>query len=104
MTLDEILTLVKAGYTKEEISALETPAAQPAEQSAEQPKETPAAQPAGQPKETPAAQQNEILEALNRLTNSLISKNINQTITQPVERTPEDALAEIIAPPRPKAH
>ena len=102
MKLDEILTLVKSGYTKDEIAALEAP-----EQS-EQPKETPAAQPAEQPKETPAAQpasqQNDILEALNRLTNSLINKNINQTITQPVERTAEDALAEIIAPPRPKAH
>lgn len=103
MTLDERLTLIRAGYTKEEIQAMEQPAADPApEQPAADPApEQQAADPAPE-QQTPAPAQDPILAALDRLTNTIISRNINQTVTQPAERTPEDALAEIIAPPNKK--
>jgi len=110
MKVDEILKLIDAGYTKADIDAMTAePAAEP-EQTAE-PEETPAqaAEPAAQaPEQTaePAAQaagQDQILDALNRLTNTIIKSNINATVTQPAERTPEEALAEIISPPKPKA-
>jgi len=109
MKLDEILTLINAGYTKEEIQALEQPAADPApEQTAlAQPEDPPHYDaPAADPGQSvPAAQtppQDPVLEALNRLTNMMIDRNINQTVIQPQTRTTEDALAEIIAPPKPK--
>lgn len=108
MKLDEILTLIKAGYTKEEIQAMEQPAADPAAEQTEpaQPEDPPAKAPAADPGQSvPAAQtppQDPVLEALNRLTNMMIDKNINQTVIQPQTRTTDDALAEIIAPPKPK--
>jgi pyruvate/2-oxoglutarate dehydrogenase complex dihydrolipoamide acyltransferase (E2) component len=109
MKVDEILKLIDAGYTKADIDAMTAePAAEP-EQTAE-PEETPAqaAEPAAQaPAQTAepaqATGQDQILEALNRLTNTIIKSNINSTVIQPAERTPEDALAEIISPPKPKA-
>ena len=112
MKLDDILKLIDAGYTKADIDAMNAePAAEP-EQTAE-PETAPAqsAEPAAQtpaPAQTaePAAQaagQDQILDALNRLTNTIIKSNINATVTQPAERTPEEALAEIISPPKPKA-
>lgn len=104
MTLDEIMTLVKAGYTKEEIQALQTPA-QPAQSAPEEAQSAPEQKPE-EPKEAPAAavqpQQDAILDALNRLTNTIISHNTNGTIMQQPERTIDQALAEIIAPPAKK--
>lgn len=111
MKVDEILKLIDAGYTKADIDAMTAePAAEP-EQTAAEPETAPeqSAEPAAPaPAQTaePAAQtagQDQILDALNRLTNTIIKSNINATVTQPAERTPEEALAEIISPPRPKA-
>lgn len=105
MKLDERLALINAGYTKEEIAAFETeetPAPTPA------PEQTPEDKPAPEPEQKPAPEQtpapapaqDTILEALNRLTNTIIKQNINGTVIQPAERSPEDALAEVIAPPK----
>lgn len=105
MKLDERLALINAGYTKEEIAAFEAetaPAPAPAA-----PEQTPEPDPepkqaAPQPVQTAPAAQDQILEALNRLTNTIIQHNTNNTVIQPAERTPEDALAEVIAPPNRK--
>lgn len=112
MTNEEILMLVKAGYTKSDIEAM-TPAQAPEETAA------PAAQPetkaepadvqadpapAAQPEtNAPADVQQTILAALERLSNQMIASNINNN-TQPQQptRTAADALAEIIAPPAAK--
>ena len=93
MNLDEIMMLVKAGYTKEEISAMQTRAdpapADPA----------PADQAPADPAPTPAGN-DQILASLNQLTQAVITNNINrQAFGQMPQRTAEDALAEIIAPP-----
>ena len=107
MDAKNIIALVNAGYTKAEIDAMEAPAdpateapeapADPAPAADPQPAEAPAAQPA----EAPAAQpqHDQILQALERLTNSIMQHNLNQTVAQPAERTVQDALAAIIAPP-----
>jgi hypothetical protein len=107
MKLDEIMKLIDAGYTKADIDAL-TAAAQSADQPAEQAQQDQQAsdQPAEQTQQPdqqaqqPAA--DPILEALNKLKDTIIQSNINRTVQQPAERTPEQALAEIIAPPKPK--
>lgn len=106
--LNEVLELVRAGYTKAEIAALTEEAKAP------QPEETaePAVQPEVQAESTeaqadpaPAAAEPvdhnaAILAAINKLSNAVITNNIN-TQTQPENsgRTIEQALAEIISPP-----
>ena len=99
MDAKNIIALVNAGYTKAEIDAMEAPA-DPATEAPEAPADpAPAADP--QPAEAPAAQpqHDQILQALERLTNSIMQHNLNQTVAQPAERTVQDALAAIIAPP-----
>ena len=110
MKVDEILKLIDAGYTKADIDAMTAEPVQTAE-----PQTEPEAEPAqsAEPETAPApaaeqaqpqtAGQDQILEALNRLTNTIIKSNINSTVIQPAERTPEDALAEIISPTKPNA-
>ena len=105
MKLDDILKLIDAGYTKADIDAMTAPAqtAEPA-QAAEPEKTAEPEAPAqtAEPAQNQTAGQDQILEALNRLTNTIIKSNINSTVIQPAERTPEDALAEIISPVKPK--
>lgn len=109
MKLDERLALINAGYTKEEIAAFETeetpapapaPAAAPEQKQEDKPAPEPEQKPAPEQTPAPAPAQDPILEALNRLTNTIIKQNINGTVIQPAERSPEDALAEVIAPPK----
>ena len=86
MNYEDLMMLVRAGYTKEEISAMQTPA-DPAP-----------ADPA--PAEPAPAGNDQILAALNQLTQAVITNNINRQAFDPApQRTAEDALAEIIAPP-----
>ena len=88
MNYEDVMMLVRAGYTKEEISAMQTPA-EPA------PADPAPADPAPAP-----AGNDQILAALNQLTQAVITNNINRQAFDPVpQRTAEDALAEIIAPP-----
>lgn len=109
MNLDEILKLIDAGYTKADIDAMTAepaPAEEPAAPEPEQTAEPEAAQApvqTAEPAQPQTAGQDQILEALNRLTNTIIKSNINSTVIQPAERTTEDALAEIISPPKPNA-
>lgn len=104
MKTETILKLIDAGYTKDEIQAMDDfPAEQEtADQPADEPDHPAAAAPAA---EEPAAQPagyDAVLEALNKLTNSIIKSNINSTVVQPAEHTLDDALASIIAPPMKK--
>ena len=106
MTKDEILKLIDAGFTKEEILHMEEVKSETPEQGEQAPAgDAPAeqpAQPADQPQpaaETP--QQDAVLTALNRLTNIIVQHNLNDTVAESLTgRTPEDILAEIIAPPK----
>lgn len=103
LTLDQTLALINAGYTKEEIEAFKAPDEQPAEPATDTSEETAPKAPEAQPSQAepaPAQNQDAILQALERLTNSIMQHNTNGTVIQPAARTPEDALAEIIAPPR----
>ena len=117
--LETIVKLLDAGYTKAEIDAMLTPAAPAQEQTAPaapaqeqtapaQEQKAPAATAAPAAPAAPAEQaapaapagSGDILEAINKLTQTIVMHNINTqgVITQP-QRTAEDALAEIIAPP-----
>lgn len=102
MNFDEIMMLVKAGYTKEEISAMQTqanPAPEDPAPADPEPDPAPADPAPTDPAPAPAGN-DQILAALNQLTQAVITNNINRQAFDPTpQRTAEEALAEIIAPP-----
>lgn len=108
MKLDDIITLINAGYTKEEIQALEQPAdPEPTQTEPVQPEDPPAKAPAADPgqsvqtAQTPP--QDPILEAINKLTSAVMAKNLNTTTAETLTaQTTQDILAKVIAPPKPQ--
>lgn len=111
-TLDSIIKLIDAGYTKSEIDTLiNSPSVKSSAE--EQPAPTPepepapsAADPAPAPEpaneEKPTSTQDAILDYLKQMNANLIKANLNTEYARPAERKPEDILAEIIAPPNAK--
>lgn len=108
MDLNDIITLVKAGYTKEEINAMQSipaePAAGPAEVTPDPqpvPEENAPADPAPAPAPADGSGAYERLEArLNQFINIMQAQNLNANMSGKVsERSPEDILAGVIAPP-----
>ena len=107
MKTDTILKLIDAGYTKAEIQAMEDFPAEPQEadehdKPADEPDQPAPAASAAEEQPAQPAGYDAVLEALNKLTNSIIKSNINATVVQPAEHTLDDALASIIAPPMKK--
>ena len=103
MELDQIFKLIDAGYTKDEIQALETPAADPEpkkEPEASEAKEAPAAKEEPAPVPAAASGNDQVLQALNRLTEAIMKKNLNVTTAETTQQDPKDILAKVIAPPK----
>lgn len=122
MELNDILTLVKAGYTRAEIEQMANPglpdaapvivpveehaqAPQPAPAQVVEPAAVPAAVPAPQPQ--PAQQEAEptmaeIMQSIAKLTSAVQANAIAQSVipggANPQAPTAEDMLAEIIRP------
>lgn len=105
MKFDEVMMLIKAGYTKEEIQAMETPT--PAPEPAPAPTE-PAAEPAPEPAEPAAepAPMDQMMQAMQdmirqnqQMLQAMQAANI-QAARMPTDtkETPEDLIAKIIAP------
>lgn len=109
MKKSEILELVRAGYTKSEIDAMEdqTPDVNQEENiEAEPVTDTTEESAANQPAQ-PAAddgvkdQMAMLLKAVEQMSNRIISNNINSTVTEgEPERGVSDILAAVINPPR----
>lgn len=108
MKKSEILELVRAGYTKSEIDAMEdqTPDVNQEENIEAEPVTDTQESAANQPAQ-PAAddgvkdQMAMLLKAVEQMSNRIISNNINQTVTDGVpQRGVSDILAEVINPPR----
>ena len=104
MNTENILKLVDAGFTKEEILAL-AGTAQPKE--AEPPKDEPASQPEPEPEpEKKPAQPdpneeryNELLAAMQKLTGAIQASNIqNSSNREEPQLSAEDILAEVVNP------
>lgn len=101
MELEKVFKLIDAGYTKEEIQAFEKPADPEPETKDPEPeqKEAPAAK--DEPAPAPAAQNNDqVLAALNRLTDAIMKKNLNVTTAETTKQDTADILAKVIAPPK----
>lgn len=117
MTIEQITTLVNAGFTKDEIMEMTAQAQEPAQK--QEPAQEPAQkqEPAQEPpqKQEPAQKQQEIsladviksnqqvMENITKLT-AAVQANAIRTAVQPngvqPEYTADQAIAEIIAPPR----
>lgn len=103
MELEQIITLINAGYTKDEIQAFEKPAVPEPEKEPEAPetKEAPAAKEESAPAPAATPGNDQILQALNRLTDAIMKKNLNVTTAQSSSpQTTQDILAKVITPPR----
>ena len=110
MKSSEILELVRAGYTKAEITVMETDQTPDVNQ-----EEHIEAEPVTDPQEESAANQPAqpsaddgvkdqmamLIKAVEQMSNRIISNNINSTVTEgEPERGVSDILADVINPPR----
>lgn len=99
MKLEEIMALVNAGYTKEEIAALEQPAnPEPAPAPQPEPAPAPAPTPAPEPAQPTMA---DLMQSIAKLTSAVQANAIaNSIIPGGANQQPaaEDMLAEIIRP------
>ena len=115
MNIEQVITLINAGYTKAEIEAMQgggsaAQPAQPAPETPAQPAQAPAqpeatqAEPSAQP--SSQGQQDDAYARLEAKLNQLIGLQqagaINQTIpgSAAALKTPEQILGSVIAPPR----
>ena len=105
---EEILTLAKAGFTAQQIAALNMVGTAPAPTPAPAPAPTPAPVAAPAPAPTPApvaapapqgATADDILKAISGLS-AQVTSGLIQTTPQPTPATAESILAEIINPPQ----
>ena len=108
MTMKEILTLVAAGYTKEDIEKMEAPAA-PAAPEPAAPAPTPdpePAAPAPAPDPAPASPADneptmrDLMQSMAKLTSAIQANAIAQSVVPGGNQGPtaEDAIAQIIRP------
>ena len=105
MTIDEILKLGAMGYTKEDIEAMNAGSAEPEPEKAPEPEQT-----KQEPEQEPEQKTDPTKDLLQfmagefeKLNRSIQSANIlGSNINQPKEKTAEDVLAELIAPPQKK--
>lgn len=105
MTVEDILKLGAMGYTKDEIEAMYEP---------EKVKEEPAAEPEKEPEKAPEKTKEpeqrqdpaqDILKFIagefDKLNKSIQSANIlGSDMKQPIQKTAEEVLADIVAPPK----
>lgn len=114
--LTDVIELVKAGFTKDEILAMTSagsdpapkepapaPDPEPEKEPEKEPEQKPAPAAAPKPDQTPAgtSQFDMLLEQMQKLSNQIITNNINtQDISGKPARSDDDILAEVINPPR----
>ena len=91
MTMQDILTLAKAGYTAAQISAMAA-----AEQEPKQPE--PKQEPKHEPKQEPKQQQPDIIAELREIKSAILA-GAYMGAQQPATQDAESALAAIINPP-----
>lgn len=108
MNYEDIILLVKAGYTRDQIAAMQAPAPAPASAPtpAPAPEPTPAPEPAPAPApaSTPAVQGIDDLSKMlatefAKLNDAIVKANLQQA-QQPPQESVDDILASIINPPQ----
>ena len=104
MNYEDIILLVKAGYTRDQIAAMQAPAPTPAPKPAPEPTPAPAPEPTPAPAPTPAVQGiNDLSQMLAaefaKLNDAIVKANLQQA-QQPPQESVDDILASIINPPQ----
>ena len=93
MKLEDVMALVRAGYSKAEIDAMSAP------EPAAQPEPAQAAEPAPEPAPTPAAQVSQTEALLREILGAVQQGNINKaTMEPPVENGADVVTARLINP------
>lgn len=99
-TLDDVLTLARAGFTAEQITGLLQPAPQP-EQPAAKPEQAQPEQPAAKPEQAQPDPYAKLMEELGQIKAQIQQSNRSQAQQPEAQQlTGEQILANIIAPPR----
>lgn len=103
MNYEDIMLLVKAGYTRDQIAAMQAPAPTPAPAPAPEPTPAPAPEPTPTP-EPPKPQGIEDLSQMlaaefAKLNDAIVKANLQQA-QQPPQESVDDILASIINPPQ----
>lgn len=101
MNYEDIILLVKAGYTRDQIAAMQAQAPAP------KPEPTPAPAPAPEPEPAPASTKPQGIEDLSqmlaaefaKLNDAIVKANLQQA-QQPPQESVDDILASIINPPQ----
>ena len=109
MNYEDIILLVKAGYTRDQIAAMQAPAPTPAPAPAPAPAPTPTPEPAPAPTPAPAQEPpkpqgiedlSQMLAAeFAKLNDAIVKANLQQA-QQPPQESVDDILASIINPPQ----
>lgn len=112
MNYEDIILLVKAGYTRDQIAAMQAPAPTPAPEPAPEPAPAPAPEPAPAPapEPTPAPAPTPAVQGINdlsqmlaaefaKLNDAIVKANLQQA-QQPPQESVDDILASIINPPQ----
>lgn len=97
MKVSDILALAAAGFTAQQIAAINTAFAAEKSAPAQQPAQLQQLAPAQQPPAQPADPSAEILKQLGIISGQITAANITGS-TQPPQQTADDILAEIIRP------
>lgn len=102
MNYEDIILLVKAGYTRDQIAAMQAPAPEP--QEPPKPTEPPApptqAEPPAPPKPQGLEDLSQMLSAeFAKLNDAIVKANLQQA-QQPPQESVDDILASIINPPQ----
>ena len=98
MNYEDIILLVKAGYTRDQIAAMQAPAAPPAQ--ADPPAPPAQADPPAPPKPQGLEDLSQMLSAeFAKLNDAIVKANLQQA-QQPPQESVDDILASIINPPQ----
>ena len=102
MNYEDIILLVKAGYTRDQIAAMQAPAPAPAPEPTPEPAPAPAPTPAEPepPKPQGIGDLSQMLAAeFAKLNDAIVKANLQQA-QQPPRESVDDILASIINPPQ----
>ena len=100
MNYEDIILLVKAGYTRDQIAAMQAPAPTPAPAPAPAPEPAPAPAEPEPPKPQGIEDLSKMLSAeFAKLNDAFVKANLQQA-QQPPQESVDDILASIINPPQ----
>lgn len=107
MNYEDIILLVKAGYTRDQIAAMQAPAPTQAPEPTLAPEPAPAPAPTPAPAQEPAPTKPQGIEDLSqmlaaefaKLNDAIVKANLQQA-QQPPQESVDDILASIINPPQ----